>query len=122
MDGEIDTEELRSVLEDGDENARVVDIRSPGAFSRGHVPGSENVPLQRLVDYVERFEGDERVVTVCPHGKSSVQAARLIAAYEGFDGRVESFGPGLAQWDGPVEKGGESADGGSGDEGPTAPF
>jgi rhodanese-related sulfurtransferase len=114
MDGEIGTDELRSVLDTDD--ADVIDIRSPAAFERGHIPGSENVPLQRLVDNVERFEDTERVVTVCPKGKSSVQAARLIASYEGFDGRVESFEPGLTGWDGPLEES-DSAD-----EGPQAPF
>ncbi|WP_276270518.1 rhodanese-like domain-containing protein [Haloarcula litorea] len=118
MDGEIDGEELRSVLDD--EAARVVDIRSPAAFARGHIPGSENVPLGRLVDEVEQFDGDDRVVTVCPKGKSSVQAARLIASYEGFEGRVESFAPGLQGWDGPIEERG--ADAGGADEGPDAPF
>ncbi|AEM58220.1 rhodanese [Haloarcula hispanica N601] len=128
MDGEIDTDELRSKLDE--EAVRVVDIRSPGAFERGHIPGSENVPFPSLVDEVERFEGDDEVVTVCPKGKSSVQAARLIASYEGFDGDVVSFEPGLNGWDGPLERenaGGETmsdsatADGDT-DEGPAAPF
>jgi rhodanese-related sulfurtransferase len=126
MDGEIGHEELQSILENG-ADARIVDIRPPGAFERGHLPGSENVPLQQLVDDIEQFEGDERVVTVCPHGKSSVQAARLIASYEEFAGRAESFGPGLAAWEGPIEsgRGGEIDDGGesaAADEGPDAPF
>ena len=132
MDGEIGTDELRSLLDGDDEHEdgedlRVVDIRSPAAYARGHIPGSENVPLQRLVDDIEQFAGLDRVVTVCPHGKSSVQAARLITSYEGFDGRAESYGPGLAEWDGPVESDDpgddESAAGdGTADEGPTAPF
>ena len=131
MDGEIDADELASRLEDG--AARVVDIRSPAAFERGHIPGSENVPFPELIDDVERFDGEEDVVTVCPKGESSVQAARLIAAYEGFDGRVESLRPGLRGWDGPVESGpaadaGDSnaaagaTEGGASDEGPDAPF
>ncbi|RLM97105.1 rhodanese-like domain-containing protein [Haloarcula sp. Atlit-7R] len=128
MDGEIDADELRSKLDE--ETVRVVDIRSPGAFERGHIPGSENVPFPSLVDEVERFEGDDEVVTVCPKGKSSVQAARLIASYEGFDGDVVSFEPGLNGWDGPLER--ATADGeatadtaaadGDSDEGPAAPF
>ena len=123
MDGEIGNEEMRELLDADD--ARVVDIRSPAAFRRGHIPGSENVPLDSLVDNVEAFDDTERVVTVCPKGKSSVQAARLIASYEGFDGRVESFEPGLSGWEGTFADGG--ADGGAGtetpgDEGPNAPF
>jgi rhodanese-related sulfurtransferase len=116
MDGEIGVEELKSLL--GNDGIRVVDIRSPGAFQRGHIPGSENVPLPALVGSVERFAGADRIVTVCPHGESSVQAARLIASYEGFDGDVESFGPGLTGWDGPLE----TADATGNDEGPDAPF
>ena len=122
MDGEIGNEQLTELLETDD--ARVVDIRSPSAFQRGHIPGSENVPFPSLVDSVERFDDAERVVTVCPKGQSSVQAARLIASYEGFDGRVESFEPGLSGWEGGFDDG----DGGTGeeraatDEGPDAPF
>jgi rhodanese-related sulfurtransferase len=123
MDGEIGQEELASIVENGSE-ARIVDIRPPGAYERGHIPGSENVPLQQLIDDIEQFEGDERVVTICPHGKSSVQAARLIASYEGFAGDAESFGPGLAEWDGPIETGRDDTEGDDGpaDEGPDAPF
>jgi rhodanese-related sulfurtransferase len=116
MDGEIGSEELRELVES--DGARVVDIRSPAAYRRGHIPGSENVPFPSLVDSVERFEGTDRVVTVCPKGKSSVQAARLIASYEGFEGRVESFEPGLSGWDGPLDAADEPAS----DEGPDAPF
>ncbi|WP_225333050.1 rhodanese-like domain-containing protein [Halomicrobium urmianum] len=126
MDGEIGTEELRERLDD--EETRVVDIRPPRAYRQGHVPGSENVPLGQLVQDVERFAGDEDVVTLCPHGKSSVKAARLIAAYEGFEGEVVSYEPGLSEWDGPIEAGADEAeeDGvradGAVDEGPESPF
>ena len=44
MDEEISAEGLRTLLDSGDP-VRVVDIRSPGAFERGHIPGSENVPF-----------------------------------------------------------------------------
>jgi len=121
MDGEIGPEEMRALIDADD--AHIVDIRSPAAFRRGHIPGSENVPFQSLIDSVERFDDAERVVTVCPKGKSSVQAARLIASYEGFDGRVESFEPGLSGWDGGFEQDDQPAsDGGTGTEGPDAPF
>jgi rhodanese-related sulfurtransferase len=119
MDGEIGTEELRELVESESDDARVVDIRSPSAYRRGHIPGSENVPFPSLVDSVERFADADRVVTVCPKGKSSVQAARLIASYEGFDGRVESFEPVLSGWDGPLE---DAAEDRTADEGPDAPF
>ena len=44
MDGELSAEGLRGLLE-SESDIRVVDIRSPAAFHRGHIPGSENVPF-----------------------------------------------------------------------------
>jgi rhodanese-related sulfurtransferase len=110
MDGEITVEQLQTLLEDGgDEDLRVVDIRSPGAFDRGHIPDSENIPAPELTDRVEELDGADRVVTVCPHGKASVQAARLVGSYEGVDGPVESLDGGLEAWDGPITDGGDAA-------------
>jgi len=126
MDEEISAEELRRLLDAGDP-VRVVDIRSPAAFERGHIPGSENVPFAELTSRIESFDDDDHVVTVCPHGQASVQAARLIGSYEGFRGRVVSLAPGLEGWSREYElavgDGNEAAaDGGRSDEGPDAPF
>ncbi|MFO7927973.1 rhodanese-like domain-containing protein [Natronomonas sp.] len=119
MDGEITAEELRELLET-DADIAIIDIRSPVQFRRGHIPGSENVPFPQLTGRIDEFAGRERIVTVCPHGQSSVQAARLIASYEGVDGRVESLKPGVDGWPYDLETDAEpttpSADG------PDAPF
>ena len=98
MDGEISAEELGALLEQG-ADVRIVDIRSPPAFAQGHIEGSENVPFQELTTRIEEVADADRVVTVCPHGKASVQAARLIGSYEGCaDARVESMAGGLDEW------------------------
>lgn len=98
MDGEISPDEVYELLEEG-EDVRIVDIRTPSRFERGRIPGSENVPFDELPARIAEFDGDDRIVTVCPHGKSSVQAARLIGSYEGTaDARVESMAGGLEEW------------------------
>ncbi|MEF8851193.1 MAG: rhodanese-like domain-containing protein [Haloarculaceae archaeon] len=143
MDGEISTKELRSLLDGAGESAadgagtggqggdesgeageadgevRVVDIRNPGAFARGHIPGSENIPAPELTERVEELDGAGRVVTVCPHGQASVQAARLVGSYRGVDGPVESLAGGLEAWEGPLET--DEPPGETGDDA-TAPF
>lgn len=100
MDGEISATELERALEE--DPPLVVDIRSPTAFSSGHIRDSVNIPLQRLPAEISRVAREDHVVTVCPHGKASVRAARLVASFEGFDGRVESLECGLAGWNGPT--------------------
>jgi rhodanese-related sulfurtransferase len=97
MDGEISAAELADLIETG-ADVTVVDIRSPAQFDRGHVPGSVNIPFAELPQRVEELNGANRVVTVCPHGKASVQAARLIGSYEGTTGTVESLAPGIEGW------------------------
>jgi rhodanese-related sulfurtransferase len=139
MDGEITVDELASLRTDDDRpEPRIVDIRQRPAFERAHIPGSENVPLSQLTTRVTELDDADHVVTVCPHGKASVRAARLIAAYEGFDGHVESLHGGLEAWDGPLADGADPgaddtvaddsrvrdspADDSPADEGPQAPF
>lgn len=103
MDGEISPERLAE-LRNTEDNPLVVDIRNPGAFEHLRIPGSINLPLSQLPQNVDQLSDADHVVTVCPHGKASVRAARLITAFEGFDGRVESLESGLAGWEGPVEE------------------
>ncbi len=119
MDGEISANELWELLR-ADKSVRIVDIRSPGQFRRGHIPGSENVPFAELTARIEEFDGDERVVTVCPHGKASVQAARLIGSFDDFDGRVESLESGIEGWSHELEVDGRTAS--EGPDAADAPF
>ncbi|MEF8808085.1 rhodanese-like domain-containing protein [Natronomonas sp.] len=123
MDGEISAEELQELLE-AKADVRIVDIRSPAAFRRGHIPTSENVPFGELTARIEDIADAERVVTVCPHGQASQQAARLIGSYEGFSGRVDSLEPGIEGWPYDLETDGgtdEQAEE-TAEEGPEAPF
>ncbi|AHG00487.1 sulfurtransferase [Halostagnicola larsenii XH-48] len=98
MDGEISTDAVQELVE-ADADVRIVDIRDERSFEHSHIPGSENVPFHELSSRIEEFEDAERVVTVCPHGKASVQAANLIGSYEGSaDATVESMKGGLEEY------------------------
>ncbi|MGQ3328038.1 MULTISPECIES: rhodanese-like domain-containing protein [Halorubrum] len=141
MDGEIDPDELAALLDGADRDSggvesaeralRIVDIRDRRAFDRGHVPESECIPFPELTTRVPELEGAARIVTVCPHGVASRQAAQLIGSYAGTDARVESLRGGIEAWE---RDAGElvptaAADDGTGgdagpdaDEGPDAPF
>ena len=101
MDGEITVAELKHALESDD--PLVVDIRHPSAFARTHIAGSVNIPLERLPAEIGRVADADHVVTVCPHGKASIRAARLVESFGGFNGTVESLQGGLEAWDGPVD-------------------
>jgi rhodanese-related sulfurtransferase len=99
-DDEITPDELDALL-DADEPVRVVDIRSSAAFERGHIPESENVPFEELPQRIESLADADHLVTVCPHGKASLQAVQLLRSAESIgDARVESLAGGLESWNG----------------------
>ncbi|QAU14281.1 rhodanese-like domain-containing protein [Halorubrum sp. BOL3-1] len=134
MDGEIDPEELSALLSeraDGpvDETLRVVDIRDRRAFDRGHLPDSECIPFPELTSRIAELEGADRIVTVCPHGVASRQAAQLVGSYEGTqEARVESLRGGVEAWEQAIgeltatDPSDDEADAEGADEGPESPF
>ena len=97
---DITPAELHERLADGDD-VQVIDVRLPRSFERGHIPGSENVPFPRFARAVAEVEWGTDIVVVCPHGESSLQAARLLESYEGVpdDARVANLVGGLAAWE-----------------------
>lgn len=84
-------EELATARDGG---ARVVDVRSPDEYARGHVPGAENVPLEDLVDRPDQF-GDQEVHLVCGGGGRSFRAACAVTS---AGGRAISVAGGTRGW------------------------
>jgi rhodanese-related sulfurtransferase len=72
-----------------DNGAVIVDVRSPGEFNGGAIPGSENIPLQSLGGRVKQIKSMEvPVICVCASGMRSASAkaqlkASGIEAYNG---------------------------------------
>lgn len=103
MADEIDADTLEDLLAT-DEDVHVVDVRPTVTFETGYIPGSENVPFERLLDAIDTVDWGNRVVFVCPYGERSRQAAELLGAYEGLDPETEVYNlaDGLLGWKGPL--------------------
>ncbi|MEY5052471.1 MAG: Thiosulfate sulfurtransferase PspE precursor [Bacteroidota bacterium] len=70
-----DSEGLRNALQ---KKALLVDVRTPGEFASGSVPGSVNIPLDRVEQSLSRFKGHETVVVFCRSGMRSSQALDIL--------------------------------------------
>lgn len=103
---EITPEALKRQLDSG-EDVQIVDIRQPDDFENGHIAGAENIPFHQFAREVEAHDWGEDIVVVCPMGESSLQAARLLEAYEGVssDARVANLAGGYDDWDYELETG-----------------
>ena len=82
-------------------NAVLLDVRTTQEYRDGHVPGSQNVPLQQLDDVEELAENKETALYVyCHSGMRSRQAVSLLQAM-GYT-NVHNIG-GIAAYHGKVE-------------------
>lgn len=64
------------------ESATVIDVRTPGEYASGHLPGAYNVPLDRLDDALPALEsaGEKGgLVLVCASGARSATARDRLA-------------------------------------------
>jgi phage shock protein E len=59
--------------------ARLVDVRTPGEFAAGHIPGAVNLPVQQLAVRMSELEPKAAAVVVyCRSGHRSGTAARML--------------------------------------------
>ena len=81
--------------------AVLLDVRSPQEYREGHIPGSQNVPLQQLDKVEEVTENKDTVLYVyCHSGTRSRQAISLLK-HMGYT-NVHNIG-GIAAYSGKVE-------------------
>lgn len=67
--------------------AVLLDVRTPGEFSRGHVEGAINIPVHELSARRDEVPRGDGVVVYCQSGQRSAIAARQLEAdgYEVYD-------------------------------------
>jgi rhodanese-related sulfurtransferase len=58
--------------------AFLVDVRTPAEFADSHVPGSLNIPLDKISSQLDRFKGKENIVVFCRSGNRSSQAKSIL--------------------------------------------
>jgi len=95
---EISVEEFEEMIENHDDFL-VVDVRDPGEFERGHIPGAILIPLAALEDAAaDKLSGarQKKLVLCSQHGtRSAVAAGNLMQ--RGFD-NVYSLAGGIDRW------------------------
>ncbi|MBS1523530.1 MAG: rhodanese-like domain-containing protein [Bacteroidetes bacterium] len=72
--------DLSEIIANG---AQIIDVRTPGEYSSGHLKGSVNIPLDTLSSRLSKLKKDQAVITCCASGMRS-QAAKNILISVGF--------------------------------------
>ncbi|MCA9913943.1 MAG: rhodanese-like domain-containing protein [Lewinella sp.] len=61
------------------QGAKIIDVRTPGEFQRGHVKGSINIPLnevQAKLKQIKKYKAP--IITCCASGNRSGMAAQIL--------------------------------------------
>lgn len=99
---EIGAHDLARWLEEAGEKVRVIDVRQPGEYLAGTVPGAELMPLVSVPVRTHDIERDRPIVMVCRSGARSAQACAFLAnrghdnVYNLRGGMIAWMGAGLA--------------------------
>lgn len=58
--------------------AQIIDVRSKGEYSSGHIKGSINIPLDSLSGNLNKIKKDKPVITCCASGMRSASAKGIL--------------------------------------------
>lgn len=72
---------LKNAFKNG---AVIIDLRPAGAFDQGRIPGSVNIPLDRIAINIKRIGAFGRPVILCSSHSSDVEKAMKILKEEGI--------------------------------------
>lgn len=75
----------------------VIDVREPREFNQGRVPGSQLIPLPRLLADPDRVPRDRPVVLICRGGRRSARAA--VALRTAGHSNVSALEGGMVAWE-----------------------
>ncbi len=72
-DGEIllqyvDTDALKELTENPDENIWIVDVRPADAFEQGHIPTAKSFPSDEILDRLDELPKDKYLILYCETG------------------------------------------------------
>ena len=60
------------------ERVQVLDVRSPGEFAAGHVPGAVNLPMDEVEARLGDIRPGQQVVLICLSGERSQMTCDLL--------------------------------------------
>ncbi|WP_080805178.1 rhodanese-like domain-containing protein [Desulfamplus magnetovallimortis] len=93
----LDAEATRKLIdENSEEQFTLLDVRQPGEYEHGHLPGAKLIPLPDLPDRLAELDPEKTQIVYCAVGGRSRVAAQMLAG-KGFD-RVINMSGGFKAW------------------------
>ena len=98
----LTTDRLTELIEKRSDDLFVLDVRTPGEYFSGAIPGAINIPLDEIsADTLPTDDKSAKIVVYCLSGGRSSQAKRILERMGFTD--VTNFG-GIGNWHGSIER------------------
>lgn len=95
----MDTGHARKLIsETPRDDLSIIDVRQPGEYEQGHIPGAKLIPVGELDSRLSEIDKDKPALVYCAIGGRSRVAAQLMAG-KGFS-RVINLSGGFKAWNG----------------------
>jgi phage shock protein E len=100
---DLNSDEFANKLRE-DDNAVLLDIRTPGEYKKGHMPNAVlmNIYEPSFVDDIQQLDKEKTYYLYCRSGNRSYHAGKLMTQF-GFK-KVYNLSSGILDWDEPLEK------------------
>ncbi|MCM2316056.1 MAG: rhodanese-like domain-containing protein, partial [Thermoanaerobaculia bacterium] len=93
---QLDITELRAQMSESPD-LQVVDVRRPGEYATGHVPGALAIPLHEIESLRSRVDASRPAAVICAGGYRSSIGASILKRH-GFDAELFNVIGGTAAW------------------------
>ncbi len=98
---DMTAEQLRQFIQQRHEKEfALIDVRQPGEYQQGHIPGARLLPLPELVRSLGSIPTDKELVFYCRSGGRSLAAGAMIADEQITEKRLYNLQGGIMAWDG----------------------
>ncbi len=94
----ISAQELHDVLEKGlPSDSILVDVRTAEEFQKGAIVGAVNLPVDKLIIYVDKLRNYKTIYVYCLSGSRSGFAQNQLPTL-GVNGEIKNLTSGLLAW------------------------
>ena len=92
----ITATELAARLKSSEQQPVLIDVREPHEFQFCQIPGSVNIPMNKLASALNTLDREQETVVICHHGMRSAQSGQFLIGH-GF-GNIINLTGGVAAW------------------------
>jgi rhodanese-related sulfurtransferase len=70
--------ELHTAYQNPKSDEIILDVRTPGEFAEGHVPGSKNIPFDQVMNHFETLKNYKTIYVYCRAGGRAITACQIL--------------------------------------------